>query len=398
MAQEGDTITYTYSDGKSVAEDVSNVDEVVVDYCDAPGGNSGQTSGGAGGRVENATIDTSNKDTLYIWVGGIPDGRYDGETPLDGGYAGGTSEISFSNTDSTDSNDEPFVVAAGGGAGGTGESAFTGDAERGGDGARGGDGLSSGVTPPDGGDGVADLSTPGGDGAGAIDDQNRGLVSGGTTTTGGGSPSDTAGEIQISYGLPLESVQDISLSINGANVELDWTSTQDVGTLEVQRSTDGFQTVETVESGLLANASSFVDRAPQRSQQVEYRVVRQRENNTAESASLQVELPTFAEIANPGIGKKNKPRFDAVGVPSSASSVRFYRAIGQQPVFPDDYTLLEESSTKISDFEDLEVPNDQYVTYAFTSVDSNGNESDPDIRQTFVPPQDATVVNMDEDT
>jgi hypothetical protein len=198
MAQEGDTITYTFSDGTSVAEDVSGIDEVVVDYCDAPGGNSGQTGGGAGGSVENATIDISNQDTLYIWVGGIFEGRYDGESDAQT-IAGGTSEISFSNTNRNDSSDEPFVVASGGGAGGATESAFTGDAERGGDGARGGDGISSGVAPPDGGDGVADLSTPGGDGAGAIDDQNRGLVSGGTTITGGGSPSDTEGEIQLSF-------------------------------------------------------------------------------------------------------------------------------------------------------------------------------------------------------
>jgi len=37
MAQVGDTITYTFSDGTSVAEDVSNVEEADIVYCEGGG-------------------------------------------------------------------------------------------------------------------------------------------------------------------------------------------------------------------------------------------------------------------------------------------------------------------------------------------------------------------------
>ncbi len=214
MAQEGDTITYVYSDGKSVSEDVSNVDEAVVDYCDGPGGQTNAASGGAGGRVENATIDVSNESTLYIWVGTgrgtTSDSNEPGRYPT-GLFYPGTSEVSLFDTNSNDSEDEPFLVGSGGGGGG-GEGSFGngGDgAARGGDGGSGDvlgvSGTSSDSTPPpaggDGGD-AGDSPTAGTDGDGAIDDQNRGLVSGGSTIKGGGTPPSSDGsdgEIQITY-------------------------------------------------------------------------------------------------------------------------------------------------------------------------------------------------------
>ncbi len=209
MAQVGDTITYTFSDGTSVTEDVSNVDEVVVEYCDAPGGETFNTSGGSGGRVENATIDVSGQNSLYIWVGGVADqsstsyGRYPGDSV----GVNGTSEISFSNTSQADSDDEPFLVGAGaGGDGGEGSNGDGGSGgERGGNPGQGdGLGISGtgglGTPPPAGGDGAdANTSQVGGDGDGAIDDQNRGLVSGGTTIKGGGSPADADGEVKLSF-------------------------------------------------------------------------------------------------------------------------------------------------------------------------------------------------------
>ncbi len=195
MAQDGDTITYTYQgNGTSVSEDVSNVNEVVVEYCDGAGGESVATSGGAGGRVENATIDVSNQSTIYIWVASRISRYYGGVSQTYGTSGGGSSEISLSDTDAEDSSDEPFLVAAGGGAGGEGEYDTQGSA-----GARGGSGVNDGfgVAPPAGG------NANGGDGDGAIDDQNRGLVSGGTTIKGGGSSSNTAdvadGEIKLSF-------------------------------------------------------------------------------------------------------------------------------------------------------------------------------------------------------
>jgi len=204
MAQPGDTITYTFSDGTSVAEDVSNVDEVVVEYCDAPGGQTLNTSGGSGGRVENATIDVSGQNSLYIWVGGVANG---GRYPAGTTAVNGTSEISFSNTNEEDSLDEPFLVGAGGGGdGGEGSLGDGGDGGARGGNPGGGDvfGIagsgSISTPPPAGGDGAdANTSQVGGDGDGAIDDQSRGLVSGGTTIKGGGSSADGDGEIKLSF-------------------------------------------------------------------------------------------------------------------------------------------------------------------------------------------------------
>lgn len=175
MAQVGDTITYSWSDGTSVSEDVSNVGVAEVIHC---GG-----GGDRAGLVENAEIDVSNQSTLYIWVARGPtkdfygEGRYDGAE--DSGFGtyggGGTSEISLYDTEAADGSDEPFLVGAGG-AGSDAQGARNTNAE--------------GDAPPKGGDTYAD-------GDGAIDDQNRGLVTGGTTTKGGW--TNYEGEIKIAY-------------------------------------------------------------------------------------------------------------------------------------------------------------------------------------------------------
>jgi len=186
MAQVGDTITYTFSDGSSVAEDVSNVGRVIVEYCD------GAASVGAGGRVENAEIDTTSINTLYIWVGSDTDegGRYNGGF-TGNEFGGGSTEIAKTNTSQQDGPDEPFLVGAGGG--GSSEDPLIRSSAGG---ARGGSGLTEdgfGTPPPAGGDGG------GGEGDGAIDDQNRGLVSGGTTIKGGGSAPGNNGEVKLSF-------------------------------------------------------------------------------------------------------------------------------------------------------------------------------------------------------
>lgn len=207
MAQDGDTITYihdgdTDANGRLLAEqeDVSAVDECTVDYCDGAGANDGGSNPIGGGRVENATIDLTNIDTLYIWVAEKGDvdslGRYESGSsdralpPLGGSASGaGSTEVSRFNTNTTDSNDEPFLVGAGGAT----------PSPSGSDsiyyGARGG--LAEGVAPPQGGN---DTNL---EGDGAIDDQNRGLVTGGTTIEGGGSTGATNGEVQITYRLTL---------------------------------------------------------------------------------------------------------------------------------------------------------------------------------------------------
>jgi hypothetical protein len=202
MAQAGDTITYTYNDntdenGNLVpqTEDITGIDKITIDYLDGAGG--GQT-GGAGGRVENASFDVSAFNTLYIWVGSVTVGRYDSTSGSQNG--GGSTEVSISNTGPADSADEPFLAAAGGGGGGSGSGPF-GDIPGGG-GAREGVGSSStdrseGIAPPLGGAGG---SGSGGDGQAAIDDENRGYtIDSGTAIEGGGSGENTDGEIQITY-------------------------------------------------------------------------------------------------------------------------------------------------------------------------------------------------------
>jgi hypothetical protein len=205
MAQDGDVINYTFNNNTDSnrnlipqKEDVTAVDEAIVNFCDGAGGQSFGTNGGSGGRVENATIDVSSQSILYIWVADFKEvGRYKGGRGFStrAGIGGGSTEISFSSSNQADSSDEPFLVASGGGGGGNGS--FDGNG-----GAREGVGETSvsgldgaGIAPPKGG-------SPGNnspDGQGGIDDQNRGLVSAGTTITGGGSGQDTNGEIQIEY-------------------------------------------------------------------------------------------------------------------------------------------------------------------------------------------------------
>ncbi len=205
MAQVGDTITYTPSDGSAVTEDVSSVDKAVIDYCYGGGGENGdRTEGAAGGSVTNVTVDVSAVNILYIWVaadinsttvdGGK--GRFDGadgSVPyLGSGDGAGSTEIAFP-SQVTGNSDAPAVCGAGGGAGGGGAFSSTG-----GGGARGGTsidyGTGNGTAPPQGGDGK--ISPTAGDGY-----INSALseVSGGSTTLGGGSSGGTNGEVQISY-------------------------------------------------------------------------------------------------------------------------------------------------------------------------------------------------------
>lgn len=200
MAQDGDTITYTYSVGDSITEDVSTISEMVIDSLKGAGGyeSDNGNKGGAGGAVEGVVVDLSGVDEIYIWVAGSNLGRYDGAESFGGfnesigGDGTGSSEVSLINTNDGDSDTEPFIAAAGGGGGGGG-----GDAG-GGDGARGG--SAQGEAPPQGGTGGG-LNQTGGDGDGAVGGHGTTatITDTGTTTTGGGFSNGISGEIQISY-------------------------------------------------------------------------------------------------------------------------------------------------------------------------------------------------------
>lgn len=178
MAQDGDTITYTYS-GSMVSEDVSSVDEMSIDYIEGADGQVAGGGGGEAGSVSNVVVDVSSHDTIYLWVASRPWGRYNGGT---NDYAGGGStEMSFSNTDSADSSDEPHIAGAGGGQSGGGTYA-----EDPGGGARGGGWGAEGSGDPSESSGhVASIPE---------------IIDSGSTTDGGGAvDTATDGEIQISY-------------------------------------------------------------------------------------------------------------------------------------------------------------------------------------------------------
>ena len=200
MAQPGDTITYTFSEERE-SEDISEVDEITIDYIDGAGGQGDVRDGGdggAGGRVENAVADVSDYDTLYIWVGDTGAdtryGRYFGRQALDAGNGAGSSEVSVLGTDRDDSDTEPFIAAAGGGGGGGGGGSF-GLIGRGG--ARG---PGEGNAPPQGGSGGdADEEGEPGDGAVSGHSSDVPIIDAGATTEGGGAPTDTEGEIKITY-------------------------------------------------------------------------------------------------------------------------------------------------------------------------------------------------------
>jgi len=214
MAQPGDTITYTFN-GSKTTEDISDVDEIEIDYMHGAGGGNAPPStggaGGSGGRVENATADVSSYSTLEIWVaeGGLGQragdrggfGRSEGGANIQGsssysGSGGGSTELW------TDSN-STFIAAAdaGGGAGHFGGGFFTSFPAGGGGGARGGvggppNGVDAGGTGNggDGGEGSSSTTETGENGGGEL-----GIASGGTITKGGGFSSETDAEIQVSY-------------------------------------------------------------------------------------------------------------------------------------------------------------------------------------------------------
>lgn len=251
MAQNGDTITYTYdgdTDGNNLyltpeQEDISSVTKMTIDYMDGAGGaetQAGEPNGGNGGRVENVEVDISNYDTVYIWVGSQLYGRYEGGST----NAGGSTEIWFSDTNQADSSDEPFVVGAGGGGSAGSEfTDFNGDTSYfgGSGGARDatfGSGTTNdgsegqGVAPPlggEGGDSSDSFKQQGGDGSGAVNTSISEVTASGSTIKGGGSSSGEDAEVQITYKTILPTPSNVQITDTATEDELtiDWDSVND---------------------------------------------------------------------------------------------------------------------------------------------------------------------------
>jgi len=208
MAQDGDTITYTFQGNSSFrgpadgsSEDISSIDEIKVEYVKGCAGDG--SPAGAGGLVENTVADVSGYDTLYIWVAGFTSfvgaGRYNGG-PFKAGLGAGSTEISVINTDQSNTATEPFIAAAGGGASGGNRN------QAGGDGARESGGA-EGTAPPLGGPSGDGANSEGGDGEGAVSGHGSSvpIKQSGTTTKGGGASTPSSeGEVRITYKVDLK--------------------------------------------------------------------------------------------------------------------------------------------------------------------------------------------------
>jgi hypothetical protein len=131
-----------------------------------------------------------------------------------------------------------------------------------------GTGDGAGEAPPQGGN----SSNP--DGQGAIDDENRGLVSGGTTITGGGAGAQTNGEVQITY-KALGPPKPTNLSVISSSTEDELTiSWDDVGAAGyfVYRAQSSGSTVSDYTQVADVTAPPYTDTGLEDGEQFYYRV------------------------------------------------------------------------------------------------------------------------------
>lgn len=270
MAQQGDTITYTFA-GSREQEDVSNIDEVKIEYIDGAGGKSyNGFDGGFGGRVENVVADVSDFDTLYIWVSSVRWGRYDGAGEGGAGNGAGTSELSVVATDADDSDTEPFIAAVGGGGGGS-DGGISGGA-----GARGVDEFTpEGIEPPKGGEGG--MASDGGSGEGAISGHKSDvpIIDSGSTIVGGGNGSDVDGEIQITYkSVTLSAPSNVQITDDQTEDELtiDWDEVSGAAGYYVYRSESSFSDVANATQVADVSSPPFTDTGLEDGEQYYYRV------------------------------------------------------------------------------------------------------------------------------
>lgn len=180
-------------------------------------------------------------------------------------------------------------------------------------------------------------------------------------------------------------------NIKGANIEVNWNNSIPAADVEIERSTDGFQNVKNIAKGIRESNASAKDISTIFGKQVEYRVS-VKTSNQEFSKTVTKEISRFAEVPDVQLSTDNKPIFTNIGIPNSASKIKIYRATGVEPVFPGDYSVVQESSSQIAKFRDDAAPSESVSSYAFTTIDSNGNESSPDIRQVFAPANDAAVL------
>lgn len=104
----------------------------------------------------------------------------------------------------------------------------------------------------------------------------------------------TASTPEASVVTPLLAPTNLSASINGDDIDLSWTVDYDtsIGTLAVERSTDGGETWTELTSGLAAGTTAYTDTAPDKTPEYTYRVIRSATNATAVSEPVTIAFPT----------------------------------------------------------------------------------------------------------
>jgi len=197
----------------------------------------------------------------------------------------------------------------------------------------------------------------------------------------------------FSFSTDVTYIGGLETQIVGNNIDIQWNGNSSNGNITIERSTDGFETVERILNSANGDISSFKDVFIDSGGDYEYRVVREGPKGRSKSNTISNSLSAFNSIVDVNINRNKDPNIETIGVPSGYSSIRVYRSFLENPIFPSDYDLIEESQDTISDFTDEDTDFDTYITYAFVAVDSDSNESPPDVRTTYVPPDGIAVID-----
>jgi hypothetical protein len=104
--------------------------------------------------------------------------------------------------------------------------------------------------------------------------------------------SDLSAEVNATTVLPAPSNLSATTNDNG-NVDLSWTNNDDSsdGGIDVERSTDGFSTVNTVTSGLSPSATTYTDTSTSGGETYEYRIERNTDHAKATSGTTSIRVP-----------------------------------------------------------------------------------------------------------
>jgi len=141
--------------------------------------------------------------------------------------------------------------------------------------------------------------------------------------------SPISAEVNATTVLPAPSSLSATVNSNN-NVDLSWTNNDDSsdGGIDVERSTDGFSTVNTVASGLATTATSHTDTTVSEGVEYRYRIERNTDHATATSGTTTVVIPIAeARIDNAGTTLK-VPIYDPSTISDDWLRVRVSGSVG----------------------------------------------------------------------